>query len=296
MEANYILLVTEILASQILPLTNALPFTNTVASVTSATTLPVDYYVFTVSSNAVRAQFEILNASGNVNLYARRGLPVPSSFDFDYRSDNAGTSDELITVLTNSAPVPLLPGDWYLAVFNTTGNAVTYTILATEFTGPLPQIDESTIVVSSNLICFSWTGTIPGVNYFVQGKPDLDFADWFAVSPTLRAVTNELTWCHPLPSAYHYFQLAEGLSPLSAGPPMQINVTSFGTNGFTLQWTADPSLRFGIEWTEFLVPSYWQPFRAAVISTNGTFTFIDDGSESGGFDPNRYYRIQKLVP
>jgi hypothetical protein len=128
----------------------------------------------------------------------------------------------------------------------------------------------------------------------VQGKPTLDFTNWFAVSPTIKAITNQVTWCLTLPSAYHFFRLAEGLSPLSAGPPIVINATAFSTNGFIWQWSADPELRFGVEWTELLAPPYWQPFPAAITATNGVFTFSDDGSWSGGFDPNRYYRIQVL--
>jgi len=275
-------------------LTNAIPYTNIVAGITSVTNLPVDYYRFTVSNNAVRAQFEILQPSGDVNLYVRKGLPPPAPYDYEYRSVNAGTGEELVNIFTNSSPVRLTPGDWYLAVVNTTTNPVRYVVVATQYTQWGTNLHAGKITVSSSNICFSWTGTVAGVNYYVQGKPNLDFTNWFAVSPTLKAVTNQITWCLELPSPYHFFQLVEGLSGLSVGPPTMLTGLSFGTNVFSWQWTADPSLRFGVEWTEVFVPPYWQPFPAAVTSTNGTFLFIDDGSLTGGFDPARFYRIQVL--
>jgi hypothetical protein len=293
-DANFVLLVTEFGAGPIIPLTNAIPYTNIVAGITSVTNLPVDYYRFTVSNNAVRAQFEILQPSGDVNLYVRKGLPPPAPYDYEYRSVNAGTGEELVNIFTNSSPVRLTPGDWYLAVVNTTTNPVRYVVVATQYTQWGTNLHAGKITVSSSNICFSWTGTVAGVNYYVQGKPNLDFTNWFAVSPTLKAVTNQITWCLELPSPYHFFQLVEGLSGLSVGPPTMLTGLSFGTNVFSWQWTADPSLRFGVEWTEVFVPPYWQPFPAAVTSTNGTFLFIDDGSLTGGFDPARFYRIQVL--
>jgi len=54
--------------------------------------------------------------------------------NYNYISTNAGTSDELILVLTNSVPVPLTNGYWYLAVSNASGAPVNYTIRATELT------------------------------------------------------------------------------------------------------------------------------------------------------------------
>ncbi len=292
-DANYILLVTEILPGPITRLTNGVPYTNTVASVDNVTALPVDYYRFTVSSIAARVQFEILATTGDVQLYVRRGLPIPAPYNYDYLSDNGGTGSELISV-TAASPVALAPGNWYLAVVNPTAAPVNYKVQATEYVSPGTGVRTSTITLTNDEFCLTWRGTLPGVNYYVQGKTDLDATNWIAVSTTLRATTNSLTWCVTLPSAYHFFQLAEGLSPLSVDPPMSAIGTTFGTNLVSLQWTADPSLRFGVEWTQFIAPALWQPFPSPIVSTNGTFTFTDDGSQTGGFDPSRYYRIQLL--
>src|SRR6185436_5449332 len=79
---------------------------------------------------------------GNLNLVARQGAPLPTLLagDYDYGSFNPGLLDEQIIVFTNSSPVALRPGTWYLGVFNTTPNAVNYTIRATESTNAIPTI------------------------------------------------------------------------------------------------------------------------------------------------------------
>ncbi len=84
-----------------------------------------EYFSFDVPSNAVLASFQILNATnGEVDLYARRGLPLPGPLNFHYKSVVLSSSNQPIIVTTNSsfttnsAPVPLLPGTWYLAAYN----------------------------------------------------------------------------------------------------------------------------------------------------------------------------------
>ena len=88
------------------------------------------YYFFRVPTNAARAQFEINHPTGDMELVVRKGLPPPGPFYFDYFSDNPGTNDELIVVLTNSTPVALTNGDWYLTAINLSGVPVDYSIMA----------------------------------------------------------------------------------------------------------------------------------------------------------------------
>jgi hypothetical protein len=116
----------------IITLTNMVPVSNTLA----ATTVPA-YYQYDVSSNAIAVSFLLYNLSGNVNLVARKGFPLPdtnSGADYYYISQNPGTIDETITISSNSTPVALSPGRWYLGVFNADVNPVNYTIEAVELT------------------------------------------------------------------------------------------------------------------------------------------------------------------
>jgi len=130
---TYVVRVTEIQAASIIALTNAVPFNNQVAGADSPPSLGVEYYVFSVSSNAVQANFEILAPDGNVDLFVRQGLPLPDANHFDYSSTNPSVSNEFIAVATNSTPLALAPGDWYLAVVNRDPIPVNYAVRATQY-------------------------------------------------------------------------------------------------------------------------------------------------------------------
>ena len=117
----------------IITLTNALPYTNSNSGGS-------DYYRFTVTNKPRGVVFQALNPSGNVTLVARYGLPLPSLNLYDYLSANPGTQNENIVVLTNSTPVALTNGDWYLAVVNVSGGSVTYSAKATLFTNVVPPL------------------------------------------------------------------------------------------------------------------------------------------------------------
>ena len=117
---TYTVRVTEILDTGLVRLFNGVNFPDTVAGIGSLTGLPVNYYVFTVSNTAVRAQFEVISPDGDVTLVARQGLPLPDLYSATVQSTNSGNSSELIVLFTNSTPVALAPGDWYIGVLNNT--------------------------------------------------------------------------------------------------------------------------------------------------------------------------------
>ncbi len=74
------------------------------------------YYAYGPASNAYEATFQLLKQTGNNDLVLSRGIPLPTLTNTAYGSFNAGNLDETIYVLTNSEPVPLTPGIWYLGV------------------------------------------------------------------------------------------------------------------------------------------------------------------------------------
>ena len=73
-----------------------------------------------------------------------------------------------------------------------------------------------------------------------------------------------------------------------------------GTNGFLLTWYAPTNDHFMVQWNASLPSLNWQTFTNIIgydlfISpTNSRFTFFDDGSQTGGFGPMRYYRLFRL--
>jgi len=135
----------------IITLTNLVPYTNLTV------TTGLDYYRYDVSTNCYGVKYEILNPSGDVNLYARYGLPLPMLGTPSDTSTNGGTTNELILVLTNTAPVSFTNGWWYLAVSNASGAPVSYTILVTELVGPIfvgtpadTNLNELTLLTVTN--------------------------------------------------------------------------------------------------------------------------------------------------
>ena len=98
------------------------------------------YFSFEVSTNATAVAFQLLNLSGDANLFAQQVSPLSTPAGPDYSSANPGTNSEQIILFTNSAPVPLSPGRWYVGVSNADLTNVTGTILATEYTNPVPNI------------------------------------------------------------------------------------------------------------------------------------------------------------
>jgi subtilisin-like proprotein convertase family protein len=127
--------------TNIIALNNGVPVANSIGA------NGPEYYSFVVPPDASLVTFQLLNpTNGQMDLYARDGLPLPGPLNFDYQSENAGTSDQFIVITTNSVPVPLptagvngvlplSPTTWYLAVYNYSGvSNGGYTILATYVT------------------------------------------------------------------------------------------------------------------------------------------------------------------
>jgi hypothetical protein len=288
-DVNYTVCVREIrLGTELLTLTNAVPFTNTTTSFNCGPYAAIDYYYYEVSTNAVRAQFEIFDADGNVDLVLRRGLPLPNDQDYDYASTNLMLNDELIVLFTNSTPVALAPGDWYVGVINRETNAVNYTVQAREYDQLGTNVYISNFLLASNSLCMVISNTLPGVHYQIQGTVNLTPIVWVPVSPTLTALTNSLTYCVPLASSYSFFRVLEGQAQSFAAGFESMTLSN---NGFLLQWLAPTNLVFNVQWSPQVPAQVWNTFTNSVTSTNDQFEFLDDGSQTGGLEPQRFYRL-----
>ncbi len=138
------------------------------------------YFAFDVSSNAFEATFQLLHLSGNADLVVSKAPSLPTLFNSDYGSFNVSNVDENIYVFTNSTPVPLSAGRWYLGVFNRDSGPVNYTVLAKELdaTNGSPGY---TVINLTNRVPFNFTAG-PGAaltNFFL-----------FNVTNTVFVVTN----------------------------------------------------------------------------------------------------------
>jgi len=256
------------------------------ATVTSAVISNApQYYSFTVPTIATSASFDIINinpATNELDLYVRHALPLPSDTTFDYEASYLGTNGEPIVVTTNSAPVPLTPGTWYLAVYNYNTNSTnSYQVVAT--------FNTST---GSTSAVVSVTGMSVGTNHFTL--------NWLAVAGGLYAVdisTNLINWTKaaditagsliasytdPAPIAGQGARFYRVLKLPAAVLP----AVSAGAGQFTLNWPSAPGGQYEVDVSTDLL--HWT--KAAAVTTIGaTGSFSDAVIQKGA----RFYQVSR---
>ncbi len=162
----------------------------------------MDYYRFLVSNTATQALFETFAANGDVNLYVRRGLPLPGPTNYHYASVNADSQDEKIVVSTNSS-IRLDAGWWFLCVSNAATNTVNYSVRAVEIT-PEPPVIRPTVKLVGTNVTITWSSLV-GSNYVLQGTRNIsDHVIWSEVK-SLQATNQVTTVTIPLPDPLMYF-------------------------------------------------------------------------------------------
>lgn len=274
-----------------------------VTSLLDATALP-RYFSYDVSSNASAVVFALTNLSGNADLVARRGAPLPDLTGFDYASLNPGAVDEQILVFTNSAPVALSPGRWYLGVFNSDVVSVTCTIVAAEITGAIPSI----LTLTNGIPYYATNAGPPDANDYYRyvvtpgavraqfeingptgdmtlvarrGFPPLpDLATFDYISANAQP-QDELIVLHPTSapvplSSGDWFLTAVNVSggPVSyaikatewplAHPPLVITVVRMTGDNLCLTWTSLPGVHYHVEGLTDLSSTGWQPVSPTV--------------------------------
>jgi subtilisin-like proprotein convertase family protein len=281
------------IAFNVTPLTNNVPLS---AILPGGDLPPPRYFSYDVSPAASAVSFQLINLSGNADLYAQFGLPFPdpASGTFAYSSTNPGTNAEFIAVDQDSFPVPLAPGCWYLGVFNADVTNVAYTILATEYcVSGTNNIAITDCDLSASSLCVTWTSW-PGLYYYLAGATNYSGPYWTPVSHTIVATDFITSFCIPLPSSFLYFCVESGLAPATNLPPVSFTGISATNSGFQLQWGASTNSQFQVQWSPTLAPSAWTTLPGVITSATGQFSFLDDGSQTGGLDVVRFYRLLQL--
>ena len=256
-------------------LTNGVPVTGVLTTNASDAE---HYYVFNVSStNAYAATFQLLNLNGNADLVVRKGAPLPTLTSSDYGSFNTTNADENIYVLTNSAPVPLSAGLWYLGVFKRDFGPVRYTVLAKELdTAP-------NIIELSNGVPFNFTAG-PGAaltNFFhfgVAGNPGLTNAAGIHFELYNQSGNGDLTvQTNAVPLAPPFYQTSR--QPGVLPEFISIRTNSAQTNLFTTALTnLNVDWYLGVPNNTAIDISYT---ILAVLDTNSVFPAFP-GAEGAG--------------
>ncbi len=250
-----------------------------------------DCYRFVVTTNAVRAQFEILGSSADMLLVAKKGLPLPDQSHWQFRSDNPWTNRELIVVYSTSSPIPLTPGEWFLAAINQSAGPVNYGVKAVNFGASGLGFAITNFQHAFDRFCLTWE-SLPGVSYYIEGSTNLALPNWTALSGTLLAVDSATTWCLELPSPYQFFRVREGLvlGPCLASPV--ISSVKVVTNGVQLQWAGPICATYEVQATPSLTAPVWTSFTNWITTTNAWFSFLDPGAP--GPATNRFYRLRQV--
>ncbi len=165
----------------IMGLTNGIPYNDTLATNDS-----YRYFSFDVTStNAYEATFQLLRMNGNADLVVSKGV-LPTLTSADYGSFNSGNANENIYVLTNSMPVPLSVGRWYLGVFNRDTHAVNYSVLAQEL-----DLNPASVTSSNTLTLIQLTNGVP---FDYTAGPGAALTNFFYFNVTNAvAITNGVT-------------------------------------------------------------------------------------------------------
>ena len=78
--------------------------------------------------------------------------------------------------------------------------------------------------------------------------------------------------------------------PLVGGPVIKAGANSFNGTGLHLKWAAPAGQKFQVQYSNVL-PAIWQTIPTVITSGTGLFEFNDDGSQTGGANAQRFYRL-----
>ena len=273
----------------IIRLTNDVPLDFTIAAGSGFT----NFFLFTIDQTNSAVSFWLYNLNNPADLLVDLDvLPNPASFLFQ----GSGSSNNPVQILVDTNGfffLSELNGDWYLAVNNQSASNLSFTILATFSTNGLPTnniVINAQANLTNNMICLTWSSVV-GQDYSVEAKTNLTDPTWTVVSPTITATNPVTTYCVLITGPQMFFRVVQGTA--SAAPLINFSSLTMTPGGFVLNWTAPATDRFQVQYATTIPPA-WMNFSNIVTSASGNFTFTDDGSQSGGLGPVRFYRLLLL--
>ena len=107
-----------------------------------------------------------------------------------------------------------------------------------------------------------------------------------------------MQFCLAQSTVFRFFEVVEIAAVDAASAPATITIDqaslAFSAGGFTLKWQASTASKFQIQFATNLPPA-WITLPNTIISSDGNFSFMDDGSKTGGARVQKFYRLL-LVP
>jgi subtilisin-like proprotein convertase family protein len=202
-------------------------------------------------------------------------------------------------------------GGYNLGPINGSG-PVTNTVLAGTTSQAVVIVPASAIAASNFLI--SATGPLNvwfNQNHPPTGNPGAGDRLMLSASTAGAFVLNSNSVPPLVPGANYYlgfqnpaasdvtfvFDVTFSFAPTNTIFISGITATNIGgTNGFLLQWQGPVNYQYEIQWTTNLAPLVWHTVLnpaivEVVTTTNGHFSFFDDGTLTGGFGAVKFYQV-----
>ena len=157
------------------------------------------------------------------------------------------------------------------------------------------QVDFQSFNMTGSADMFIKLGQLPAPNFFdyssanagsademiPQTLPPLSPGDWFI------AIVNVDT----VPVDFDLLVLATPPPPpLVNGPVIKAGANRFNGTGLNLKWAAPAGQKFKVQYSNVL-PAIWQTIPTVISSATGQFEFNDNGSQTGGANAQRFYRL-----
>jgi hypothetical protein len=274
--------------------------------------------IFTVPTNAVAAWFETSAADGDVDLYVRKGLPLPDVDAYDAASVQGGTTNEVIRLRVGDPLASLTAGDWFITVRrNSAGGAVRYRLRATApaawdlltgvpatntlSAGAAQQYYRFTVSTNAIAVWFDlYGGSHDLALYGKDGLPvpDLDqnlFNLPGAGLDQARIVLTNLV----IPGDWYLTVANQEVGPVTYGlraielipPSIDFNSIRVTADRVQFEWTASPGLDFQVE-AATNIPPVWAVVTNGVSFLNGRYLFQEDETQTTGRLPFKMYRVR----
>jgi len=213
---------------------------------------------------------------------------------------------DVIAVDTESIPVPLTPGDWFVAVYSGSSFSTTYEMLVTT----LPAGLTGEIVLDPNLefgpggVTLRWTAPA-NLNFQVQYATSIA-ADgsipWITIPGVVTSATTayQFTDDGSLTGGLGGFKLYRVVQVASGGGgEVRLDaVPEFSGGVVTIRWTAEAGRNFQVQYATGIPPGggiAWLNVPGLVTSATTRYEFRDDGSLTGGMGTAKLYRV-RVVP
>lgn len=223
-----------------------------------------NYFRFSITNGAPGVRFAVSNLTDSAELFIGfNQAPNRSTF---FRSNSTMQGFRIESVISPSAALPSLDGDWFLYVVDRNPGNLSFTIVAELLDAAPPTdvvyLDPRLTLRGLNEICLAWD-SISNLEYQVEGKIAIEDPNWVALSPREAAAGSESSYCVTLPPFYHFFRIVQYPTALPPPPPiggfLDPELTFFNETTLCLKWAQIPGTNYVVQAKAAIEDPEWKP-------------------------------------